>query len=181
MIDLQRYLLFRENIATLKNLSKDDHDKQNIEYMTESSIEAVDFDIVKRKYVNALQLSEEVAKSNDALLKMKNDFIFIEFKNGKVNPGEIKQKITDSLLILCDITGITIKETREELDFMLVINEKKNIGRIEAAKRKIGNHYLSKARKTLILFGLEKYETLYFKSVYTCTEVEFDRFLANRL
>lgn len=47
MIDLEQYPLFAENKATLKQTSMDDSIKDEIQYMTESQMEVIDFDMVK--------------------------------------------------------------------------------------------------------------------------------------
>jgi hypothetical protein len=187
MVSLKEYGVFRDNMSILKELSKDDHGDGNVQYMTDSLIGAVDFDIVKRKYANKLGLTEEVATSVDALLQVSNGVVFVEFKNGKMKNTSITNKIKDSLLIFCDIIGETIKSTRDTIDFVLVYNEEKNWrarqdvqkGKSKEEKHRsmIGKHYMKKANKELILFGLEKYKTLYFREVHTYTESEFENFL----
>ena len=71
-------------------------------------------------------LSEECAASVDALLETDENIAFVEFKNGKVNNRNIKDKIRDSLLLFCDLTKQTISDTRKNLDFIVVYNEEKN-------------------------------------------------------
>lgn len=60
MIDVMDHEIFACNISTLKEMSKDDSQKI-AEYMTESEIKAVNFDMVKRMYANLLGISEECA------------------------------------------------------------------------------------------------------------------------
>ena len=122
MIDLYTYDIFRKNTATLKEISKDDSDCNNIKYMTESAETAVSFDKVKRIYVNALKLSEDNAASVDAVMQFPAGVFFIEFKNGKVNKQNVKDKMHDSLLLFCDIIGKNISYTRENISFILVYN-----------------------------------------------------------
>ena len=107
MIDWKNYKIFSDNLSNLKEISKDDSDKENIDYMTDSLKEAVNFDAVKTEYTNGLNLSEENATSVDGIFEMSNHLIFIEFKNGnmKNQKRSVKDKIHDSLLIFCDITG----------------------------------------------------------------------------
>ena len=93
--------------------------------MTESQIEAVNFDKFKTKYTNDLRLSEECAASADALLQTDTGLAFVEFKNGKVNNRNVKDKIRDSLLLFCDFTQKTISYTREHVDFIVVYNEER--------------------------------------------------------
>ena len=59
MIDLNSYEIFSESRQSLKETSKDDSNSQDIQYMTSSEMEVINFDLVKRKYANTLDLSEE--------------------------------------------------------------------------------------------------------------------------
>lgn len=52
MIDLDTYEIFRVNKTTLKETSKDASERESVQYMTDSPIEVVDFDKVKRHYAN---------------------------------------------------------------------------------------------------------------------------------
>lgn len=186
MINLKEIPIFSKHIGTLMELSKD---TAHNEYMTESQIEAINFDDVKTEYTNSLNLSEETASSVDALVKTKCLY-FMEFKNG-VMRGEIKKvkdKIRDSLLIFCDIANMHISETRKLLDFILVYNEEKNSKSHQKQKPivieddsrvSIGKHFANKAHDEFILFGLENFKKLYFKEVHTYNKKEFEKFLKN--
>lgn len=170
--------LFRENQNTLKELSKDTS-KAETQYMTESELLAVDFDRVKRIYTNSLGLSEDTAKSCDGLAMVPAGPIFIEFKNGKVPKDDVKTKIRDSLLLYCDIVKQTISDTRQEMEFILVYNEKENQGQVKHSQREIKNHLAKKAGTEHILFGLERFQTLYFRAVHTYSPSQFETFLQN--
>lgn len=87
MINLDDYDFFRTNKKSLKELSKDDSNIGDVKYMTESPVVAVDFDGVKRSYVNSLGLSEDNAASVDGISCTADTIAFIEFKNGSVNKG----------------------------------------------------------------------------------------------
>ena len=102
MIDLNDYPIFRENKETLRETSKDDSNASLVHYMTDSEMEVVNFDQVKRCYVNALGLSENNASSVDALVQFADCIAFVEFKNGKVNNRNVKDKIRDSLLMFTE-------------------------------------------------------------------------------
>jgi len=192
MIDIEKYPILVENYLSLKEISKDDSDKSNVIYMTNSEIEAVAFDKVKTIYTNKLGLSEECAASFDAFAFLKNLEIFIEFKNGnmKNEKRKVKDKVRDSLLIFCDIIDCNISYIRENIDFILVYNEEKNkmseqekrqIGKKQSSEKpsivKIGEHFAQKAKEDYIRFDLERFKTLYFRKVYTFTENEFDEYL----
>lgn len=188
MIDWKKYRIFFENKSNLKEISKDDSDKDNICYMTESLKETVDFDRVKTKYVNGLKLSEECASSVDGLFDISDRLVFVEFKNGsmKNEKRKVKDKIRDSLLIFCDITEKSITETRDWMEFILVYNSNKNPmpdsvekehvqeshSRVEIAK-----YFSGKAKREFVRFDLEKLKSLYFKEVHTFTEREFEDYI----
>ena len=183
------YETFREHISTLKECSKDHSDPDCIKFMTESQLEAINFDTVKTKYTNDLVLSEECAASVDALLEKDENLAFVEFKNGKVNNRNIKDKIRDSLLLFCDLTKQTISDTRKNLDFIVVYNEEKNPPPNQIKKQAvsdapsriaIGKYFLSKGNEELIRFDLERYKHLYFREVHTYTKEEFDKYIEEK-
>ena len=122
MINVDLYPILNDNIESLKETSKDDSDTNNIQYMTTSEIAVVNFDLVKRSYVNGFGLSEEVATSVDAIVPMKDGILFVEFKNGKVNNRNIKDKARDSLLIFLEIIGKNITFSRSNIDFVVIYN-----------------------------------------------------------
>ncbi len=177
MIDVSGYKILEENRSTLKKLS---WDNSNNSFMTDSTHEAVDFDKVKTKYTNNLDLSEENAKSVDALTVIANEDVFIEFKNGnmKNEKKSVESKIRDSLLILGDIVGCNISQTRETMNFILVYNKEKNPDREQRNSRNlISEHIMGKADMEKIRFGLEKFQSLYFKEVHTYDEMQFKKYL----
>lgn len=175
MIDISTHNLLLSNRETLKECS---FDETNNIYMTESKKIAVNFDKVKRKYLNNMSLSEENATSVDAIIQNNENDIFIEFKNGKMK-GEkrnVKDKIRDSLLILFDLTKENISYSRKNIIFILVYNQSKNP---LDSRQKINQHFSSKAGAEVIRFDLEKYQTLFFKEVHTYTEKEFEKYIEN--
>lgn len=186
MMNLDDYSVFAGNKKTLKETSRDDSDISNVQYMTQSKLEVVDFDLVKRRYVNGLGLSEDCAASADAVLQRKDGISFIEFKNGKVNNRNIKDKARDSLLLFSDITGKNITYTRENVDFIVVYNLEKNPlpnqmerERLqeEPSRIDIANHFLGRAGKELVCFDLERYEKLYFRKIHTYSKTQFEEYL----
>lgn len=178
---IEDYPISRSHTDTLKEMSKDTS-TEPAQYMTESTTEAVNFDKVKRAYVNRLGLSEKAAKSCDALAFLSGGPTFIEFKNGKVSPGEIKNKIRDSLLIYGGITGQSITETRQIMEFVLVYNPEKNIDKSHQTSREtIAELVTNKAKTELRRFDLEDYRTLYIRNVHTYTPEEFENYLGSRV
>lgn len=181
---INKLKIFENNISTFKETSKDNDDGLP-KYMIESEIEVIDFDAVKSEYIKNMGISE-VPCSNDALyIDDTGKYYFIEFKNGKVKPKiyNIYNKIYDSLLIFNDITNSTIGFCRENVTFILVYNEGKNKQNIDKKSEStqdtpsrvvIAKHISHKAKQEFCLFGLQKFEKLYFHKVLTYTEKEFE-------
>ena len=71
--------------------------------MTESQIEAVNFDKFKTKYTNDLRLSEECAASADALLQTDTGLAFVEFKK-----DVYKRQVLSSLTIGLEVEPLLI-------------------------------------------------------------------------
>lgn len=190
MNDSGIYALFADHKSTLKECSGDNSDGSTIRFMTESQIEAVNFDKFKTKYTNDLRLSEECAASTDALLQTDTGLAFVEFKNGKVNNRNVKDKIRDSLLLFCDFTQKTISYTREHVDFIVVYNEEKNplpnqykkqTNTDAPSRTEISRYFLGKGNQELILFDLERYQHLYFREVHTYTKEQFGNYIEKTL
>jgi len=186
MIDLNSYEIFSESRQSLKETSKDDSNSPDIQYMTTSEMEVINFDLVKRKYANALDLSEESATSVDAILPFRDGIIFLEFKNGIVNNRNIKDKARDSLLIFLGIIKKSIEYSRRYIDFVVVYNAEKNPLSSQEKKRRlqetpsrvsIATCLMKKAGEEFIRFDLERYKTLYYRNIHTYTKDNFDRYL----
>lgn len=186
MLKLDCFPIFADHKTTLMETSRDDSGVAEIKYMTSSDRDAVNFDLVKRSYANALGLSEESAASVDALVQFADYIAFIEFKNGKVNNRKVKDKARDTLLIFFGITGETIAYSRENIDLIVVYNPEKNPlprhlqkGRLQEtpSRIKIAKHFAARAGGSIILFDLEKYKKLYFRDVRTYSKEEFESYL----
>ena len=189
---LSDYPMFCENMTTLKETSADKRDAASCAYMTESDIPAVDFDLVKKKYVEELGLSV-VPMSNDALFHHGEEkIVFVEFKNGYIGKKEqfnIRKKIYDSVLIYSDITKSGISSMREDVDYVLVYNEDINTG--DSGQLEKGADYIQDspsfdsfakgvsalARERYVGFGVGMFENYCFKRVHTYTEAEFEKYL----
>ena len=179
------YLYAKENgcLSTLKETSKDKHDKKSF-YMTNSNMCVVDFDKVKECYTKPLDL-KNIPASVDAIVVKPDALTFIEFKNGKLDNKEIhkiQKKIYDSILIFSDITGSTISKTRKNTDFILVYNYEKNPQPTNQAKNKycesqsrddITNYFLGLGGEHQIKYDMEMFQGYCFRNVYTYTEKEF--------
>ena len=187
--ELYNIPIFKKNMSTFKETSYD-KDGEKPGYMTDSQIQVINFDKVKDGYIKNLALSNTPC-SNDALYFGKdNKIFFVEFKNGVLDERprrnfNICKKIYDSLLIFNDIVHQNISFCRENLYFILVYNENKNkreackTEQEESSKAIISKKIHKKAKKKFVRFGLDRFEKLYFKEVFTYTESEFeDAFLS---
>ena len=176
--------IFKDNMTTFKETSYDKDGKEP-RYMTNSEIQVINFDKVKNWYIKDMFLSSTPC-SNDALYIGKdNKIFFVEFKNGDLEKNKkmvfnVYNKIYDSLLIFNDIVHQNISFCRENLYFILVYNESKNsyeeceTKQEDSPKAMISKFIHNKAKKKFVRFGLDKFEKIYFKEVFTYTESEFE-------
>lgn len=169
--------VFKENyLSTLQDISVD---SAHLTKMTELTDEIINFDEVKTAYLSMIEKRNRGIKSVDGLgyLKKKNSFIMIEFKNGKIKSGDIKEKIKDSLLLYCDITKTNISDTRKNMEFILV-HDRMTEERVNSRKD-ISRHVSKMGNKEFIEFGLESYQGVYFKEVHTYDKEQFDHYIRN--
>ena len=140
--------------------------------MTTATIPVVNFDKVKEEYVKNMSLSE-CPKSSDAFYARHDEEMYlIEFKSGVIEDGkshDIRRKMLDSLLLLTDIINKTISNTRKELTYILVYDESKNPASVKIAETLSGW-----GGKKFVRFGLNRFETIYFKEVFTVTKEKFE-------
>ena len=184
MIDIERNPILKSSVCTLKETSKDKHDgtKSN-DYMIESLLPVVNFDTVKDKYIKDMSLSETPASNDAFYVDSQGNAYFVEFKNGVMNRQKVfkvRLKIFDSLLMLTDIGGVSIADTRDKLTYILVYNEEKNPVpeeteyQVSQSRVAISQHYLHKSNKEFIRFDLERFNKLYFKDVFTVNAKRFN-------
>ncbi|WP_416487870.1 hypothetical protein [Brachyspira hyodysenteriae] len=81
--------ILKDNMYKLKETSEDDSIDNNIQYMTESTIEVIDFDKVATDYKEISGINN-IPKSNDALYISNDCYYFIEFKNGRLKKNIIQ-------------------------------------------------------------------------------------------
>ena len=201
MIDLSDYQIFNEPQyrTNLKETSKDQHDDGDIFYMTDSLMDVINFDDIKEAHICDWKLSS-MPKSADALFSVGTEkIVFVEFKNGKMDKSKqnnVYQKMYDSTLLFCDITGQRISEMKEYAEFILVYNESKNLDNRDRELQK-KNEEARKAEEVqpsqsfdsfaklmgklseneYICFRLGDFEKYCFKKVHTYTESEFEKYL----
>lgn len=193
MPQLNNYQIFADNFTTLKNTSLDG-DKRHGVYMTESSLQVVAFDKVKKAYCKNCHLSQ-MPESNDALFEDGNGtLVFVEFKNGFIDQGtvyKLKDKIYNSVFIFSGITELGIPAICNSVNYILVYNEAANRTNKDAQLQKkqamavsaspsldkIGKATAKWANKEYICFGLEAFKHYCFKEVNTFTQAEFEDYL----
>lgn len=183
-MEIQEYKnleIFKKNLSSFKETSYD-KDGKIPRYMTDSEIQVVNFDKVKGNYIKGMNLSNTPC-SNDALyLGEDKKFYFVEFKNGvMINPVvyNLHYKIYDSLLMFNDIVNENISFCRQNMYYVLVYNEERNSSvkgkkQEDSSKAVISKLIHKKADKKFVRFGLERFEKMYFKEVFTYTESEFE-------
>ena len=185
MINTQEYKIFKDNISTLKETSKDNHDGR-CHYMTGSEEEVINFDGVKEDYISDLGL-KYIPGSVDAMLVNSEGAVFIEFKNGRIKSStvhNIEKKIYDSIAIFTDITRHTLSYTRNCCDLILVYNYEKNkepegtdkrtVYRESESKDTLSKMIMEMGKESYIKFGLEKFQGYFFRNVYTYSKGEFE-------
>lgn len=181
MIDLTQSNILSAYMSTLEKTS---FDKNNGEYLSDSQFQVVDFDTVKDAYFigNNKSNSTKCLRSNDALVifdKIKGHFIFIEFKNGKIESSlekeKIRSKISESLLILNDILQENLSFDRKSINYILVYNKSKNTkfeNQRNSSWSKIGYSLSKLSGDTYLIDGFDRYR-LFFHDVKTINEEEF--------
>lgn len=108
MINIEEFKYLFDCKSKLKETSLNDSGNK---YMSESTIDVINFDKVKGKYIGDIKV-EMTPSSNDALLVLADELIFIEFKDGNMKDEihNVRRKNFESLLILLDIINKTITE-----------------------------------------------------------------------
>lgn len=190
---IESSLSFLNFKKTLREASKDSH---NNEYMTNCTMNVIDFDQYKDYYIKQLNLpkiydykDEEKTrniKSNDVLFIYNDEIYFIEFKNGSINKTDtfkIHTKLYDSLLIILDILGENISFSKENIKYILVFNEEKkhnaksfNSTDLQYITSRVGQL----ANDEIIQFDLHKFKDIYLNEVHTYTKSEFERMFVDK-
>ena len=88
---------------------------------------------------NLSTLKETSKDYNDALFVNKNnDIVFVEFKNGQMDKRiySVRKKIYDSIIIFTDILNMGIGNLRDNMEYILVYNEKENEGQKDVQEKK---------------------------------------------
>ena len=169
--------VFNNYLTPLKLLSVN---KIANSYMSNSMIKAVNFDAFCKKYCS--KLGKSSLCSNDALfVSKKNDFTFIEFKNGSIESENIRNKINESLHIFNDTINENLKYDREHVDYILVYNPLKIFEPKDKKSNSLDKFQTilsKKAESPIIKFGVQNFENLYFRKILTLTTEEFDKYIS---
>ena len=164
--------LLKNHVCTLKKASMD---KTNHQTMCDSHIKVVEFDKIPDEYARGKGW-RGVPKSNDALyIDTKDEWFFVEFKNGAVKKDEIYRKMYDSLIMLVELEIIpNFDFARNNINYILVYNEGKKLPCIESESRNlIYDHHENLAKKEKKLFDVDKFEEYLFHETHTYTKVLF--------
>lgn len=116
------------NLAEFKEKIRD-VSKSDKENFIDSDIEIINFDKVKKAYCKKRTNIENTPKSNDGLYILGESMIFLEFKNANakdIDMYDLSKKNYDSVCILSDIMGISIREIREKTKYILIYSSEKN-------------------------------------------------------
>lgn len=153
-----------------RSLKKTSEDETNKIKMTKNKNKVIDFDRVKDSYMINLKKNFEinnVPRSIDAIFDTKDGrLVFVEFKNGKISPKNVLEKLYDSVLINNDLLEISIGKLRQDGVFILVYNP----GSLE----KIEDILSSKAKKPLKRMQIGRFKGYIFKEVYSLTKDQFE-------
>ena len=154
-------------------------DSSSNESMVRSSGRIINFDSVKTRFLASLERSDTCAASVDALGTDHDGTIyFIEFKNGAIETNNIRNKVTESLLIYHEITHTSSRDTRKNAEFVLVYNPERV--RLNAVQRK-SIHMARLGHKSCPLYDLDKFHGVWVRRAYMMTAQEFAEKMAEKI
>lgn len=164
--------VLKKYVCTIDRASLDDSRK---EPMTESKLKVINFDKIPKEYARGRGWAY-VPCSNDALyITNKQEWYFIEFKNGSIEKGGLYRKIYDSLIMLLELGVIPdFQYVRDNLNYILVYNSEKYPQVQKSESRGENYSYILNLAKTeKRLFEIDKFEGYLFKKTHTYDKVEF--------
>lgn len=160
------------HFATLKKTSKDDSNKA---YMTQSSIEVIDFDKIPKEFSRGKGW-KCVPKSSDALYIDSSSWTFIEFKNGDIEKSDVHRKIYDSIIMLLELKILPDFEyVRKNIRYILVCNKERFASQKSQSLAAIQTHVQKLAKTETVLFELGKLEGYLLAEVHTYSPEEFQQ------
>lgn len=162
------------NLAEFKEKIRD-VSKSDKENFIDSDIEIINFDKVKKAYCKKRTNIENTPKSNDGLYILGESMVFLEFKNANakdIDIYDLSKKNYDSVCILSDIMGISIREIREKTKYILIYSSEKN-SKIEfgvALSNKSKNNDLENQKRNC--FGQKKFLNYLYFEVEALSDIE---------
>jgi len=152
--------------------------KSNKENFIDSDIEIINFDEVKKAYCKKRSNIAYPPKSNDGLCVTNDCIVFLEFKNTNtkdIDQYELAKKNYDSICMLSDILGISIREIRGKTKYILVYSSEKNsiidFGQALLKKNNPPNNKLESKKKNC--FGQKKFLNYLYSNVEALNDKEF--------
>lgn len=180
--------LLEQCFATVSEIS---WDSDHAVSMIESDQTIIDFDLLQERYFK-FHKSDRPFASMDGLWQIGDEWYFIEFKNGKIDhktKKNIREKVTASLMTLLDILDETLSYARTHIHFILVYNPARNFSdkqslQCDEIQDSPSRNYIKArinqfAKRRFVLFGVISYEYIFFKSVHTYHQKEFESFIAH--
>lgn len=166
-------------LKVLKSIKKISADTTNNKIMIQSDIKLISFDNFSKKYAHEFGIPLLPRTVDGLYISKKDEWTFIEFKNGSINTVDIYRKIYDSLIMLVQMGYITWEKCRKNAEYIVVYNEteygeKYGQCQNEQSNLKIQKHIRGLAQQTRRLFDLKKIEGYLVNKTYTFTEIEFE-------
>ena len=160
------------HFATLKKTSRD---PTNNQYMTESTIDVIDFDKIPKEFARGKGWPG-VPKSNDALYIDSSVWTFIEFKNGHIDKADVYRKIYDSIIMLLELKIVPdVDFVRKHIRYILVCKKTQVQPAQESENRTtIYSHIKNRANAETVLFELDKLQGYLLAEVHTYSPEEFE-------
>ncbi|MGK4165302.1 hypothetical protein [Ligilactobacillus salivarius] len=153
-----------------RSLKKSSEDETNKTKMTKNKSKVIDFDRVKDCYMINIKKNFKIdndPRSIDAIFDTKDGrMVFVEFKNGKLSPKNVLEKLYDSVLINNDLLGISIGKLRKDGIFILVYNP--------GSAEELQNMVASNANESIKRMKIGRFEGYIFKKVYSFTKDQFE-------
>ena len=162
-------------LGSFTTLKKASWDKSKNEYMTESTIDVVDFDKIPQKFSKGKGWAG-VPKSVDALYIDLPSWTFIEFKNGSVDKCDIHRKIYDSILMLLELNIMPdMNFVRQNVKYILVCKEDPSVAVQKSPHQEKFKAYMEdRSQSEVVRFELKKLRDYLLAEVHTYSPDEFE-------
>lgn len=168
-----------KELNKMKTLKRISADTTNGQFMVESTLKVINFDLFSREYSSKFHIPVQ-PKTNDALyIDQFGKWFFIEFKNGSLKQADIYRKIYDSLIMLNEFGLVSWDFCRKNITYILVYNEDEyneqyvNDLQKSTSRTRIHTAIRNKANKARQLYGIDKLKGYMFEDTYTYNEMEF--------